>query len=134
MICPVCGEKELMHGTHAVPYSYKGSSTSFQIVGDKCPACGEIILSKPECGELDRLMGDFERSVDADISVPAFLLAVRKKLGLNQKQAGELFGGGANAFSRYELGKAKPPRSLLQLFLLLDNDPSRLKELEKHLV
>lgn len=61
---------------------------------------------------------------------PGFVLAVRKKLGLNQRQAGELFGGEANAFSRYELGKAKPPRTRLQLLRLLNNDPSRLRELE----
>lgn len=60
---------------------------------------------------------------------PTFVLSVRKKLGLDQRQAGELFGGGANAFSRYELGKAKPPQALVQLFKLLNNDPSRLNEL-----
>ena len=130
MFCPVCGAAELVHGVHARPYTYKGRTTSFQLEGDKCPACGEIILAKPECDRLDTLMEAFERSVNTEFYDPAFVLAVRKKLGLNQKQAGELFGGGANAFSRYELGKTKPPQTLLQLFRLLDNDPSRLKELQ----
>lgn len=130
MLCPVCGGSELEHGTHAVPCSYKGRETSFSLEGDRCPACGEIILGKEECKALDTLMDQFERSVNAELYDPGFVLAVRKKLGLNQRQAGELFGGGANAFSRYELGKAKPPQTLLQLFRLLNNDPSRLRELQ----
>ena len=130
MFCPVCGAAELVHGVHAIAYTYKGRTTSFQLEGDKCPACGETVLAKPACDRLDALMEAFERSVNTEFYDPAFVLAVRKKLGLNQKQAGELFGGGANAFSRYELGKTKPPQTLLQLFRLLDNDPARLKELQ----
>ncbi len=128
MLCPSCGQ-ELVHGVHAVSYAYKGRSASFQLEGDKCPSCGEIVLAKAECAVLDRLMDAFERSVNTELYDPSFILAVRKKLGLNQKEAGALFGGGANAFSRYELGKAKPPQTLLQLFRLLDNDPSRIHEL-----
>lgn len=129
MVCPVCGEKELIHGVYAVPYAYKKRATSFELEGDKCPSCGEIILAKEECRALDKLMEAFERTVNEELYDPAFVLAVRKKLGLNQKQAGALFGGGANAFSRYELGKARPPQTLLQLFRLLNNDPSRIHEL-----
>ncbi len=130
MLCPVCGGSKLKHGSHLVPYTYKGRKTVFSLVGDKCPMCDEITLDRTECETLDRMMEQFEHSVNADLYDPGFVLAVRKKLGLNQRQAGELFGGGANAFSRYELGKAKPPRALLQLFQLLNNDPSRLQELQ----
>ncbi|WP_306670732.1 MULTISPECIES: type II TA system antitoxin MqsA family protein [unclassified Endozoicomonas] len=54
---------------------------------------------------------------------------VRKKLTLDQKEAGEMFGGGVNAFSRYENGKTKPPLSLVKLFRLLDNHPELLSEI-----
>lgn len=33
---------------------------------------------------------------------------MRKKLHLGQREAAEIFGGGINAFSRYENGKTKP--------------------------
>ena len=82
-----------------------------------------------EADRLDGLSEVFRRKVNEELFDPAFVLSVRKKLGLDQRQAGELFGGGANAFSRYELGKAKPPQALVQLFKLLNNDPSRLNEL-----
>lgn len=69
MFCPVCGAAELVHGVHAIAYTYtytyKGRTTSFQLEGDKCPACDEIILAKPECDRLDALMEAFERSVNS---------------------------------------------------------------------
>ncbi|MEQ1879923.1 MAG: type II toxin-antitoxin system MqsA family antitoxin [Burkholderiales bacterium] len=38
------------------------------------------------------------------------------------------FGGGANAFSRYESGKTKPPLALVKLFKVLDKHPDLFKE------
>jgi len=52
-----------------------------------------------------------------------------KKLKLTQRQAAELTGGGRNAFSRYERGKAKPLQSVTNLFKLLDNHPDLLDEI-----
>ncbi|NCV33245.1 MAG: helix-turn-helix domain-containing protein, partial [Betaproteobacteria bacterium] len=54
---------------------------------------------------------------------------VRRKLDLDQRQAAELFGGGVNAFSRYENGKTKPPLALVKLLKLLDRHPDLLDEL-----
>jgi HTH-type transcriptional regulator/antitoxin MqsA len=54
---------------------------------------------------------------------------VRKKLGLDQRQAAELFGGGVNAFSRYETGRTKPPLSLVKLLKVLDRHPDLLNEI-----
>ena len=48
--------------------------------------------------------------------------------GCQQRQAAELFGGGVNAFSRYENGKTKPPLALVKLFKLLDRHPDLLSE------
>ena len=53
---------------------------------------------------------------------------MRRKLDLDQRQAAELFGGGVNAFSRYENGKAKPPLALVKLLKVLDRHPDLLNE------
>ena len=52
----------------------------------------------------------------------------RGGLDLDQRQAAELFGGGVNAFSRYENGKAKPPLALIKLLKVLDRHPDLLSE------
>lgn len=39
---------------------------------------------------------------------------VRKQLHLSQREAAEPFGGGSNAFSRYERGTTEAPQPLVQ--------------------
>lgn len=127
MVCPVCGYTELSEGLHKIPYTYKGQSTSFELRGDKCPSCGEVLLEKGEEQRLSALMKEFDRQVNSELVDPGMILSVRKKLNLDQRQAGVLFGGGANAFSRYECGKAKPPQTLMILLQMLDEKPEMLE-------
>lgn len=54
-------------------------------------------------------MQAFNKQVNAAIVDPGFIVSVRKKLDLGQREGAEIFGGGINAFSRYENGKTKPP-------------------------
>ena len=73
-------------------------------------------------------MRAFSKQVNAAIVDPGFITNVRKKLDLDQREAAEIFGGGINAFSRYENGKTKPPLALVKLFKLLDRHPDLLNE------
>ena len=66
--------------------------------------------------------------MNAAIVDPGFIIAVRKKLNLGQREAAEIFGGGVNAFSRYENGKTKPPLALVKLLKLLERHPDLLSE------
>jgi len=129
MKCPVCGAAELIHDTRDLPYTYKGESTVIAAVtGDFCPACAESILDAAESNRVMREMRAFSKQVNAAIVDPGFITTVRKKLDLDQREAAEIFGGGINAFSRYENGKTKPPLALVKLFKLLDRHPDLLNE------
>ncbi len=129
MKCPVCGAAELIHDTRALPYTYKGETTVIAAVtGDFCPACAESILDAAESSRVMREMRAFTKQVNAAIVDPGFITQVRKKLDLDQREAAEIFGGGINAFSRYENGKTKPPLALVKLFKLLDRHPDLLNE------
>jgi HTH-type transcriptional regulator/antitoxin MqsA len=130
MQCPVCGAAELVRDTRDLSYTYKGESTVLaQVAGDFCPACGEATLDAEESRQVSALMLDFAKQVNASIVDPGFISRVRKKLNLDQRQAAELFGGGANAFSRYETGKTKPPLALVKLLQVLDRHPDLLEEI-----
>ncbi|MDP3517880.1 MAG: type II toxin-antitoxin system MqsA family antitoxin [Pseudohongiella sp.] len=130
MRCPVCGTAELIHDTRDLPYTYKGETTVIAAVtGDFCPACSESILDASESNRVMRDMSAFSRQVNAAIVDPAFIVTVRKKLNLDQRQAAEIFGGGINAFSRYENGKTKPPLALIKLLKLLDRHPDLIDEI-----
>lgn len=126
----MCGGAELIHDKRDVLYTYKSRTKTIKAVeGDFCPECNEVVL--------DRLNGDsygaeiraFKRQVNEEIGVdPVFIAKVRKKLNLDQKEAGRIFGGGDNAFSRYERGRAKPPVALVKLLAILDKHPELFSE------
>ncbi len=130
MKCPGCGAAELIHDTRDMSYIYKSESTTIPAVtGDFCPACGEVILNREHGDRYGDLIGQFQRQVNASFVDPSYIVSVRKKLNLDQRQAAEIFGGGVNAFSRYETGKTKPPLALVKLLKVLDHHPDLLEEI-----
>lgn len=130
MKCPVCGGAELQHLTRDVDYEYKGRKTQVcDITGDFCGACGEIILNEAASARYMAAVSAFNRAVNAEAVDPHFIARVRKRFKLDQRQAAEIFGGGANAFSRYETGRVAPPKPLVLLFKALDRHPELFDEL-----
>lgn len=131
MKCPTCAKANMVHDSRDMPYTYKGESTVISAVtGDFCPACGEVILDAGESMRTSALMLEFNKQVNASIVDPGFIASVRKKLALDQREASEIFGGGVNAFSRYENGKTKPPLALVKLLKVLDRHPDLLDEVK----
>ncbi len=129
MKCPSCGAAELIHDTRGVPYTYKGETTTIpEVTGDFCQACGEIILDRLQGDRYSEMIGAFRREINAAYVDPKYIAKVRKKLDLDQREAAEIFGGGLNAFSRYENGKTKPPLALVKLLKVLDRHPDLLEE------
>jgi len=129
MKCPNCGAAELRRSTRAIPYVYKGEQARIpSVTGDFCPKCGESVLDAGESARVSNLMLDFNRQVNAAAVDPDFIASVRKKLQLDQREAAEIFGGGVNAFSRYETGRTKPPVALVKLLKVLDRHPDLLAE------
>lgn len=129
MKCPCCGAATLIHDTRDLPYTYKGETTSIPAVtGEFCPACGEVILNREHGDRYGELIGQVQRQVNAAYVDPSYIAKVRKQLDLDQRQAAEIFGGGVNAFSRYETGKTKPPLALVKLLKVLERHPNLLDE------
>ena len=129
MKCPVCGGPELVPDKRDLPYTYKGEATVIPAVhGEWCTACGEGVLGEAEGERVSTAMLEFNRQVNATVVDPQFIAGVRKKLRLDQREAAEIFGGGVNAFSRYETGKTRPPVALIKLLRVLDRHPELLAE------
>lgn len=129
MKCPSCGSARLRRDTRDMPYAYKGETTTIpSVTGDFCPACGEAVLDRVQGDRYSELVGAFQRQINSAYVDPAYITKVRKKLDLDQREAAEIFGGGVNAFSRYENGKTKPPLALVKLLKVLDRHPELLRE------
>jgi len=127
--CLNCGQQEMAYSEKDVPYTYKGHETTIPLVkGWHCPHCGEVEF---EAGEGVRFAEFIEKFANKINKLETTELArIRKKLNLTQQDAARLTGGGPNAFSRYERGKARPMPAIINLFKLLDNHPDLLNELK----
>ncbi len=129
MKCPICGGAKLLKDTRDVPYTYKGEETILpQVNGQFCRACGESVLDANESERISGLMLDFNKQVNGAIVDPEFIASVRKNSELIKGRLQTIFGGGVNAFSRYENGKTKPPLALVKLLKVLDRHPDLLSE------
>lgn len=129
MKCPFCKVGKLTRGVRDVPYHYKNASTVVRkVAGEFCSACDEVVLDAAESKRVSNAMLVFNKQVNTQMFDPEFIIQVREKLSLDQREAGKIFGGGVNAFSRYENGKTKPPLALVKLFHVLNNHPNLLNE------
>jgi len=95
---------------------------------DFCPAYGEVVLDREHGDRHSELLVAFQRQVNSAHVEPAYIAKVRKKLDLDQREAADIFGGGVNAFSRYENGKTKPPLVWVKLLKVLDRHPDLRSE------
>ena len=129
MLCPNCSKGSLKHTTRGMPYTYKGETVVIpRVTGAFCKTCGEFVLDAAEAARTSAAMLEINKQVNSSLVDPEFIASVRKKLVLDQRQAAEIFGGGVNAFSRYENGKTKPPLALVKLFKVLERHPELLSE------
>lgn len=132
MKCPVCGHEGLAVVTKDFPFTYKGESTVVKdVTSEHCPSCNEDILGGEEWKRVDEAMMEFVKGINARDADPQFIRDVRKKLNLDQQEAGRIFGGGVNAFSRYEKGKTVPPVAVVKLLRILDRHPELLSEIRQ---
>lgn len=126
--CPSCGYHRMNHETDRIEtLTVAGLSLAVTgLSGWFCPECGDGWLDD-ESSRRYGLAGD-DLVLQHREQVKQEVKRIRRKLGLTQKQAAEIFGGGVNAFSRYERGEAEPGPSTIKLLNLLDRHPELLKE------
>ena len=126
--CGSCGGRNMAMDHRDKEIPYKGEIiTILSLPGWYCPDCGE---SESICGEdAESFSKKIEEAMkEIDTRQALELRAIRKRLGLNQSEAADIFGGGVNAFSEYERGVRQPAKSTVLLLKLLDQHPDLLPE------
>jgi HTH-type transcriptional regulator / antitoxin MqsA len=100
-LCPLCGKGSMTAYLEPVESEYKGTKAMVPLHYAVCSACTSD-FANPEHSRLNkRAVLAFRKSVDG-LLTGADILALRKRFGLTQTQAAQLFGGGPVAFSKYE--------------------------------
>lgn len=127
-VCPECGG-EMNREVRLVPYTYKDQTIQVEQPGEWC-ACGEGVLSPADVKATEKALHDFHAQVDGLLTSEE-VRQIRKRLKLTQKAAGELFGGGPNAFSRYERGEATQMKAVDVLLRVFNKHPKLLNEIKE---
>jgi HTH-type transcriptional regulator/antitoxin MqsA len=125
--CPECGG-QMRYEAHDDKLEHKGRKRTIKTLGWWCTRCGEAILSGKPLLAHERAFLELKAEVD-QVMGPDDVARSRVKLGLSQRRAGELLGGGPRAFQKYESGKQAVSLPMSNLLRLLEKDPSRVKEI-----
>lgn len=125
--CPACGGR-MKYENHDDVLTYKGQSRTIKTVGWWCTECDEAILTGDALVAHEKAFQQFKAKVDGVLG-PAEVAKIRAALGLSQRKASELLGGGPRAFQKYESGTQALSVAMSHLLRLLAKDPSRLDEL-----
>ena len=127
-ICSVCGKGELKLEVRDYVHTYKNDQQVFaNLKALYCSACAEPVFDAQTSAVYAQHVNAHavrvnERFVDAQ-----YITTVRRALNLTKLEAGKLFGGGKNAFNRYESGEAAPSIALKLLFRVLEKNPELLE-------
>lgn len=125
--CPECSGM-MKYEKHDDVLEYNGQTRTIKTLGWWCRQCGEGILTGEPLLAHEQAFQEFKAEVDHVLG-PKEVAEVRRTLGLSQRRAGELLGGGPRAFQKYEAGKQAVSVPMSHLLRLLVNDPKRLREL-----
>jgi len=126
--CPLCGEFQQEYKIKPMTYTYRNVEFVINQPALWCDACGEGIIDGKDSNIVMPLIVAEKARIDG-LLTPEEIKQVRIKLKLTQKQAAVIFGGGVNAFNRYERGKLPISRPLSLLLTVLRNHPNQLKEI-----
>lgn len=128
--CAVCGKGELVerHGTYVFewPHGFAAHSSEFRdATWWACEACGEEELPPELIARIEA-----ERYRLEGLLSPAEVHAIRKRVGLSQREMAKLLGVGEKTYTRWELGLSAQTKSMDNLIRLADQHPEVLLEIE----
>jgi HTH-type transcriptional regulator / antitoxin MqsA len=125
--CHACGA-DMIRDVRPDEVEYKGQTATFDQPGWYCQGCDEVVLDGADAAVANEAFVQLRADVDG-LLTPKEVASIRTKLGLSQRQAGALLGGGPRAFQKYESGKDWVSKAMANLLRLLDRDPSGVQAL-----
>jgi HTH-type transcriptional regulator/antitoxin MqsA len=125
--CPTCGG-DMRRAQRADTIEYKGLSRKVTQPGWYCGSCGEAVLEPADIKATEAAFFDLKAEADGLVTAEE-VKRIRRGLGLSQREAGEVLGGGPRAFQKYESRTVMVSKPMSNLLRLLERHPKALKEL-----
>jgi HTH-type transcriptional regulator/antitoxin MqsA len=126
--CKACGSASVRERSAREGLRYKGQDIDVPVAFSVCDVCGDEFLATDQIRLNDRAVVAAKRKADGLLS-PDEVKEARHALGLNQEQAALLFGGGRNAFSKYERGEVAQSVAMDRLIRVYRAHPELIDEL-----
>lgn len=125
-VCPSCREGHLHEATRERVFRPHGKEVVVQLLASTCDRCGAEATSAAQHQEnLHRLAARKEHY--GELLMGQEILALRRRYGLTQQQASQVFGKGKIAFSRYESETTYPDESTTRLLTMSIEKPDALR-------
>ena len=102
--CTNCKSGNVRTDTVVEDVLHKGNKIQVPIEYSVCAVCGREFILKSQILRNEVVFRNAKKKYDGLLSSEAIAQA-RKKLSITQEQASLIFGGGKNAFSKYERGE-----------------------------
>jgi len=128
MKCLMCNSQQLTSKIDDEVIRYKGKQLFIPLAYTVCDNCGYEFVPAEQIKQNDKAVIAAQRKADG-LLTPEQILIVRKSLNLTQAQAAKVFGGGRNAFSKYERGEVTQSEAMDKLLRLIHKHPHLREEL-----
>ncbi|CAK0739721.1 HTH-type transcriptional regulator / antitoxin MqsA [Azospirillaceae bacterium] len=115
--CPSCGGR-MNYGEREETVTYQGHSLTYLQPGWHCDACGDGIVEGADNEVADAALHEVMAAAKHSPIPPLLIRAAREAVGLSQREAGRVFGGGPTAFYKYETAKSVPSEAMSNLLRL----------------
>ncbi len=128
--CPICEHAALQSDTYTGEIEH--NAKRLEVHGLECyccPQCGANPVFPDQARRNHRRYQDARRRADRLLTGDE-IVRIREALGLTQRQAADLFGGGANAFSKYERGDVIQSVAMDRLIRMIGTRPDCLEDLQ----
>lgn len=127
-LCPVCGQGHLTAAQVTEEIAYKGVSRAVLRLSKVCDLCGTEQAGPAELKHNKREIMRIRKEIDGLLTGQQ-VRSLRESLGITQKQASAIFGGGPVAFSKYEKDDVIQSEAMDKLLRLAVSIPAAFKML-----
>ena len=128
--CKLCKSEDVSDYVEAEEISYKGSTLQVSIAYSLCNNCDREFISKPQILQNEAALRAAKKDYDGLLSAEE-IISARRELSLTQEQAARVFGGGRNAFSKYERGEVSQSVAMDKLIRICLNHREVFHELAR---
>jgi HTH-type transcriptional regulator/antitoxin MqsA len=120
-VCNKCNSTDVTQASEVEVNTYKGSEYSVDIEYSTCNSCHREFLSKSQIIANETKVREAKKQINGLLSSED-IKAIRKSLNLSQADASIVFGGGQNAFSKYERSEVTQSQAMDKLLRLASSD------------